>query len=190
MAKYSSTVQNLDFPQPPKPPRDPWADNSSKGSSGSLLGDRERQHSLGQERVEWSCLQSQGQSPSESSSPSLMEPFWYPDRLFPQSQWGVAYGGPYRWLPTRRDFRVLGSGHPIFPYVPPCSWVLILWVVNMTPIQLLYQRASSMKAEKPLSLLYHQHPEKSLIHCVCGKVLDDTGVSSIRKKQSKEGLGT
>lgn len=82
MAQHSSTAQKLAFPQPPQSPRDPQADEIREGSSVNPLGEGERQHSLGQERAEWSCCRtkySPNQSQALASSPSLMEPFQYHD---------------------------------------------------------------------------------------------------------------
>ena len=84
MTQHSRTVQKLDVPRPPHPPRHPRVDESSVGSRGSPLGEGKRQHPLAQERAEWGGGQngavcrmkfSPNQSQAQPSSPSLMESF-------------------------------------------------------------------------------------------------------------------
>ena len=71
MTQHSRTVQKLDVPRPPHPPRHPRVDESSVGSRGSPLGEGKRQHPLAQERAEWGGVQNEVQPQSEPS-PALL----------------------------------------------------------------------------------------------------------------------
>lgn len=88
MAKHSNIMQNLHFPQLPRSPKDPWADERIQSSSGSPMVEGEsstHQDKKGQDGSVCRTRHSPSQDQALPPSPSLMKTSQYHPPFLPLS---------------------------------------------------------------------------------------------------------